>query len=101
MSKGYYIQTVHFKENGMAKTTIQDLLKKKAEGNKISMLTAYDYPFAQIIDEAGIDAVHRRFVQHLDGGRIAGSFLIRSTFCHFLLLSKSRSGDTQNVRRKT
>jgi 3-methyl-2-oxobutanoate hydroxymethyltransferase len=48
---------VHFKENGMAKTTIQDLLKKKAEGNKISMLTAYDYPFAQIIDEAGIDAV--------------------------------------------
>lgn len=41
----------------MAKTTIQDLLKKKAEGKKISMLTAYDYPFAQIIDEAGIDAV--------------------------------------------
>ncbi len=41
----------------MAKTTIQDLLKKKAEGKKISMLTAYDYPFAQIIDEAGIDAI--------------------------------------------
>jgi 3-methyl-2-oxobutanoate hydroxymethyltransferase len=41
----------------MPKTTIQDLLKKKAEARKITMLTAYDYPFAQIIDEAGVDAV--------------------------------------------
>jgi len=41
----------------MAKTTIQDLLKKKSEGKKITMLTAYDYPFAQIVDEAGIDAI--------------------------------------------
>ena len=41
----------------MPKTTVQDLLKKKTEGRKISMLTAYDYPFAQIVDEAGIDAV--------------------------------------------
>jgi len=41
----------------MARTTIQDFLKKKSEGKKITMLTAYDYPFAQIVDEAGIDAV--------------------------------------------
>lgn len=41
----------------MAKTTIQDFLKKKLEGRKITMLTAYDYPFAQIVDEAGIDAI--------------------------------------------
>lgn len=41
----------------MAKTTIQDFLKKKSEGKKITMLTAYDYPFAQIVDEAGIDAI--------------------------------------------
>jgi len=41
----------------MAKTTVQDFLKKKAEGRKISILTAYDYPFAQIVDEAGMDAV--------------------------------------------
>ena len=41
----------------MAKTTIQDLLRKKAEGRKITILTAYDYPFAQIVDEAGVDAV--------------------------------------------
>jgi len=41
----------------MPKTTIQDFLKKKTEGKKITMLTAYDYPFAQIVDEAGIDAI--------------------------------------------
>jgi 3-methyl-2-oxobutanoate hydroxymethyltransferase len=41
----------------MAKITIQDLLKKKKDKKKITMLTAYDYPFARIIDEAGIDAI--------------------------------------------
>jgi 3-methyl-2-oxobutanoate hydroxymethyltransferase len=37
--------------------TINDFFKKKQEGQKITMLTAYDYPFARLIDEAGIDAV--------------------------------------------
>jgi len=41
----------------MGKITIQDFLKKKSEGRKITMLTAYDYPFAQIVDEAGIDGI--------------------------------------------
>jgi len=41
----------------MPKITIQDFLKKKLEKKKITMLTAYDYPFAQIVDEAGIDAI--------------------------------------------
>lgn len=41
----------------MPKTTIQDFFKKKATRQKITMLTAYDYPFAQIVDEAGIDAI--------------------------------------------
>ncbi|MCE5195281.1 MAG: 3-methyl-2-oxobutanoate hydroxymethyltransferase [Nitrospiraceae bacterium] len=41
----------------MQKVTIQDFLKKKAEKKKITMLTAYDFPFAQIVDEAGIDAI--------------------------------------------
>lgn len=41
----------------MPKITIQDFLKKKAEKKKITMLTAYDYPFAQIVDEAGLDAI--------------------------------------------
>jgi len=41
----------------MSRVTIQDFFRKKAEGQKITMLTAYDYPFAQIVDEAGIDAI--------------------------------------------
>ena len=41
----------------MSKITINDFFKKKAENQKITMLTAYDYPFAQIVDEAGIDAI--------------------------------------------
>ncbi len=41
----------------MSKTTIPDLLKKKAEKKKISMITAYDYPFAKIVDEAGLDGI--------------------------------------------
>lgn len=41
----------------MSKITILDLYKKKAEGKKITMLTAYDYPTAQIVDQAGIDII--------------------------------------------
>jgi 3-methyl-2-oxobutanoate hydroxymethyltransferase len=41
----------------MPKITILDLYKKKAEGKKITMLTAYDYPTAQIVDQAGIDVI--------------------------------------------
>ncbi len=41
----------------MSGFTIQDFLAKKKDGRKITMLTAYDYPFARIVDEAGIDAV--------------------------------------------
>jgi len=37
--------------------TIQDFLNRKREGRKITMITAYDYPFASIVDEAGIDAI--------------------------------------------
>ena len=41
----------------MGKITIQDFLKRKQEKRKITMLTAYDFPFAQLVDEAGIDAI--------------------------------------------
>ncbi len=37
--------------------TIPELYKKKAEGRKITMLTAYDFPFAQMADEAGMDII--------------------------------------------
>jgi 3-methyl-2-oxobutanoate hydroxymethyltransferase len=39
------------------RVTIPYLLRKKQERQKISMITAYDYPFAQIADEAGVDAI--------------------------------------------
>jgi 3-methyl-2-oxobutanoate hydroxymethyltransferase len=41
----------------MIKITIPEILKRKREGKKITMLTAYDFPFAQIVDEAGIDMI--------------------------------------------
>ena len=39
------------------KVTTHTLQKMKAAGEKISMLTAYDYSFAKIIDGAGIDVI--------------------------------------------
>lgn len=37
-------------------TTLK-LLEMKRQGEKIAMLTAYDYTFARIVDEAGIDVI--------------------------------------------
>ena len=39
------------------RVTIKVLEQMKKKGEKISMLTAYDYSFAKIIDEAGIDII--------------------------------------------
>ncbi len=42
---------------GNPKVTISDILKAKAEGRKLVMMTAYDYPFGLLADEAGVDIV--------------------------------------------
>lgn len=39
------------------KTTILDLAEKKRRGQKISMVTAYDYPTAIFVEKAGIDVI--------------------------------------------
>ncbi|WP_198471401.1 3-methyl-2-oxobutanoate hydroxymethyltransferase [Acetomicrobium sp. S15 = DSM 107314] len=41
----------------MSKVTIQQLQKMKAEKEKISMITAYDYPTARFVDKAGIEII--------------------------------------------
>ena len=39
------------------KVTPASLVKMKRDGRKITMITAYDYPTAKIVDEAGIDII--------------------------------------------
>lgn len=42
---------------GDKKITIQDIKQAKKDHRQISMLTAYDYPFGLMADEAGVDIV--------------------------------------------
>jgi 3-methyl-2-oxobutanoate hydroxymethyltransferase len=37
------------------KITVPEIVKMKQRGEKITCLTAYDYSFARILDEAGVD----------------------------------------------
>ncbi len=39
------------------RVTTHSLLKMKAEGEKIAMLTAYDFTLAGLVDQAGIDVI--------------------------------------------
>jgi 3-methyl-2-oxobutanoate hydroxymethyltransferase len=39
------------------KKTVLDIQKMKQDGEKITMLTCYDYPFARIMDGCGIDMI--------------------------------------------
>jgi 3-methyl-2-oxobutanoate hydroxymethyltransferase len=42
---------------GSTRVTVPDFIALKTAGRKISMLTAYDYPTAAVLDEAGVDAI--------------------------------------------
>src|SRR5690606_29990591 len=46
------VATKHYK-----RITIRSLFEMKQNGEKISMLTAYDYTMARIVDEAGVDVI--------------------------------------------
>ena len=41
----------------MAQITVLELQKKKTGNQKISMVTAYDYTMARLVDQAGVDMV--------------------------------------------
>jgi 3-methyl-2-oxobutanoate hydroxymethyltransferase len=41
----------------MARITVDEIQEKKAQGEKVVMLTAYDYPSARLADEAGVDMI--------------------------------------------
>ncbi|MEK6724944.1 MAG: 3-methyl-2-oxobutanoate hydroxymethyltransferase [Deltaproteobacteria bacterium] len=51
------------------KITVLDMQKMKDEGRNITMLTAYDYPFARILDSAGVDIL---LVGDSSGSVVAG-----------------------------
>ena len=42
---------------GPARLTVLDFARMHADGERIAMLTAYDFPTAQLVDEAGIPAI--------------------------------------------
>jgi 3-methyl-2-oxobutanoate hydroxymethyltransferase len=48
---------MHTDSRKYAKITTHVLQEMKLKGEKIAMLTAYDFSFAQILDEAGIDVI--------------------------------------------
>jgi len=39
------------------KVNIPEILQMKQDGRRITMLTAYDYPFARLVDNAGVDII--------------------------------------------
>ena len=39
------------------RVTVKSLIEMKSLGEKISMLTAYDYTMAKILDGAGVDVI--------------------------------------------
>ena len=41
----------------VSKVTVPHILERKLRGEKISCLTAYDYPAARLVDEAGIELI--------------------------------------------
>lgn len=72
------------------KVTLASLQAKKQHGERLSCLTAYDYPFARLLDEAGIDVL---LVGDSYGMAVAGEETTLPVTLEDIL------GATRNVRR--
>ncbi len=55
--QSFILKIMYSAQKPSAKVTTQTLRKMKAAGEKIAMLTAYDYSFAKLLDESGIDVI--------------------------------------------
>ncbi|PQO35712.1 3-methyl-2-oxobutanoate hydroxymethyltransferase [Blastopirellula marina] len=42
---------------GKSRLTVPQFVSRKAEGKKLTVLTAYDYPMASLVDQGGVDAI--------------------------------------------
>ena len=41
----------------MPRMSVPEFQERKHSGDKLTMLTAYDFPSARVVDEAGVDAI--------------------------------------------
>lgn len=59
MYKSYICKKIYFMSvhNKVKRVTTNTLLKMKEDGEKISMLTSYDYSMAKLVDQAGVDVI--------------------------------------------
>ena len=48
---------IRIPQTGNQKITVDDIIMKKATGNKITMITSYDYCMAKICDVANVDII--------------------------------------------
>ena len=55
--KNFKVNMAGYISGDTRKVTTHRLVEMKQRGERISMLTSYDYTTAQIVDEAGIDVI--------------------------------------------
>lgn len=53
----YYAPYAHLGSSMRKKTTVPDILKMKQNGQRIAVLTAYDFPFTRLVDGGGVDII--------------------------------------------
>ena len=55
-----------------SKVTVPKLIKMKEDGKLITMLTAYDYTMAKLVDQAGADVIQDSFCGGYFGSIVDG-----------------------------